>query len=88
MPISSKGHIICVPQKRFGSADYDTTRIYPIYLFLCTQKADPNPFRGTLLVVICLTIFRCPHYYFCLKKKLQLNLVKFPFYGMKLQITG
>ena len=33
-----------VPQKRFGSADCDT--IYTIYVSLCTQTADPNPFRG------------------------------------------
>ena len=32
-------------EKWFGSADCDT--ISTIYLSLCTQKADPNPFRGT-----------------------------------------
>ena len=34
-----------VPQKWLGSAECDI--IYTIYLFLCTQSADPNPFRGT-----------------------------------------
>ena len=32
-------------QKGFGLADCDT--IFTIYIFLCTQSADPNPFRGT-----------------------------------------
>ena len=31
-----------VPRKGFGSVDCDT--IYTIYLSLCTQSADPNPF--------------------------------------------
>ena len=31
-------------RKRFVSADYDT--LYTIYLFLCKQTADSNPFRG------------------------------------------
>ena len=38
-------YIQCVPRKGFGSADCEA--LYTIYLFLCTQKADPNPFRGT-----------------------------------------
>ena len=35
-----------VPQEMFGSADCDTI-LYTIYLSLCTQSADPSPFRGT-----------------------------------------
>ena len=38
--------IQCVPRKGFGSSDCDT--IYTIYFSICTQSADPNPFRGTL----------------------------------------
>ena len=34
-----------VPRKSFGSSDCDT--LYNIYLSLCGQSADPNPFRGT-----------------------------------------
>ena len=34
-----------VSQKRFKSPDCDI--IYTIYQYLCTQIADPKPFRGT-----------------------------------------
>ena len=33
------------PRKGFGSADWNT--VYAIYLSLCTQSADPNPYLGT-----------------------------------------
>ena len=36
---------MCVRPKGFGSAVCET--IYTIYLSLCTQTADPNPFGGT-----------------------------------------
>ena len=37
--------IPAVPRKGLGSADCDS--IYTIYISLCTQTADPIPFRGT-----------------------------------------
>ena len=38
-------NVPAVPRKGSGSADCDT--IYTIYPSLCTQSANPNPFRGT-----------------------------------------
>ena len=42
--------IQCVPRKWFRSAVCDT--IYTIYLSCCTQTADPNPFRDTLVITV------------------------------------
>ena len=46
-----------VPRKAFWSADCDT--IYTIYLFLCTQSADPNAFRGTACTWNSLSLSGC-----------------------------
>ena len=42
--------ITAVPPKRFGSADCDT--IYTIYLSLCTKSEEPNPFLGTVSILL------------------------------------
>ena len=38
-------YVQCLPRKGFGSADCGI--VYTIYLSLCTQSADLNPFRVT-----------------------------------------
>ena len=47
-------YVQCVPRKGFGSADCDTK--FTIYLPLCTQSADPNPFRGTHCITYTTTL--------------------------------